>query len=263
MVGNLSEIMEQPQEVAASLVAPHRCATRWHRKTLLRQGHGLRRKWRTPVDLYASTRNTLVMQLLLGTHNAGKRTEMRQALSDCGCVFIEPEEVGIVDAPEETGTTFAENAVAKSRFFFEHSRLPSVSDDSGIVVEALANELGIHTRRWGAGAHATDAEWIEHFLRRMEQEENRRARFVCAIAFTDGAGGTHLFEGACDGVITPTLEAGYLSGLPISACFRPDGFTQVYSALSIELKNSTSHRGKALRGFADMLRASAILNPPA
>jgi XTP/dITP diphosphohydrolase len=199
------------------------------------------------------------MRLLLGTHNAGKRTEMREALSNCGCIFLEPEEMGILDAPAETGTTFAENAIAKSRFFFERSKLPSVSDDSGIIVEALANELGIHTRRWGAGADATDAEWIEHFLRRMEQEENRRARFVCAIAFSDGTGATHLFEGSCDGVITPTLEAEYLSGLPISACFRPDGFEQVYSALSIEQKNSTSHRGKALRGFADMLRASTNL----
>jgi XTP/dITP diphosphohydrolase len=87
----------------------------------------------------------------------------------------------------------------------------------------------------------------------MDQEQNRRARFVCSLAYIDHKGTEHVFEGTCDGMITRTLEADYLPGLPISACFKPDGFDRVYSALTIEQKNSTSHRGRALKKFAEFL----------
>lgn len=197
---------------------------------------------------------TTNMRLLLGTTNAGKITEICEALSGFRLSFLTPADLRIDGSPEETGTTFAENAAIKSEFFFRQSGLPSIADDSGIIVEALADELGIQTRRWGAGAQASDAEWIAHFLRRMETEENRRARFVCNIAYTDATGALHQFEGVCDGSITRSLEADYLPGLPISACFRPDGLATVYSGLTIEQKNSTSHRGRALQLFADFLR---------
>lgn len=195
----------------------------------------------------------VVMRLLLGTTNTGKIIEIREALHALPLTLLTPADVKISGSPHEHGTTYAENAEIKSRFFFDASGIPSMADDSGIIVDALSGELGIHTRRWGAGPEATDAEWIAYFLKRMESESNRRARFVCAIAYTDANGDTHHFEGACDGMITPALEATYLKGLPISACFKPDGFDAVYSALSVEQKNSTSHRGRALRSFKDFL----------
>lgn len=185
------------------------------------------------------------MQLLLGTINHGKVTEIREALEGLPVTIMTPHQLSISESPEETGSTFAENALQKARFYFDRSALPTVADDSGINVHALADELGIHTRRWGAGAHASDEEWIAWFLDRMKREENKRAFFVCNLAFIDGDGTHHLFEGRCDGVITETLEADYLPGLPLSACFRPDGFDRVFSGLSFEQKNSTSHRGKA------------------
>lgn len=149
--------------------------------------------------------------------------------------------------------TFEANALQKARFYYEKAKLPVLADDSGIIVEALEKELGIHTRRWGAGPKATDEEWISYFLERMGNEKNKRARFVCALAYIDEQGQEHLFEGTCDGVITKSLEADYLPGLPISACFRPDGHKAVYSAMNIEQKNSTSHRGRALRSFQKFL----------
>ncbi len=194
------------------------------------------------------------MQLLLGTGNPGKIREIGEALADLDIRSITPADVGIAENPHEEGDTFADNARQKARFYFERSNgIPTLADDSGIVVEALANELGIHTRRWGAGPDASDHRWIAFFLDRMRSEENTRARFICSLCFIDAQGNEHLFEGACDGVITDELEADFLPGLPISACFRPDGSAKVYSALSIEEKNRISHRGRALGGFRKYL----------
>lgn len=196
-------------------------------------------------------------QLLIGTTNSGKLTEIRESLAGLPYEIIGLQDAGITDAPYEHGDTYAANALIKARFFRKKSDLLTIADDSGIQVKALDGELGIHTRRWGAGADASDQEWIEYFLKRMERESNRRARFVCLIAYIDAAGREHVFEGICDGVITPTLEAEYLPGLPISACFKPDGFDKVYSALIIEQKNSTSHRGRALQLLREHLTTTA------
>jgi len=185
------------------------------------------------------------MQLLIGTNNRGKFIEISDALRDLPLTTIAPKDLSIKEDPDETGSTFEENATLKSRFFHERSKLPTVADDSGITVDAIADELGIHTRRWGAGPAASDEEWIDHFLKRMEKESNKRAHFVCCLAYTDAKGTMQTFEGRCSGMITDALEADYLPGLPISACFRPDGCDCVFSALSTEQKNCTSHRGKA------------------
>ncbi|MEK7563172.1 MAG: non-canonical purine NTP pyrophosphatase [Patescibacteria group bacterium] len=198
------------------------------------------------------------MKLLIGTKNRGKIIEISEALSGLSIECIDPRSIGIHEDPEETGATFTENALQKARFYHDRSGLQTLADDSGIAVEALEKELGIHTRRWGAGPKASDEEWIDYFLKRMEKEKNKRARFVCVLAFIDENGKEHLFEGICDGVITKTLEAEYLPGLPISGCFKPDGFTSVYSAMKVEQKNSTSHRGKAVRKFKKFLAQSLL-----
>lgn len=193
-------------------------------------------------------------RLLLATSNKGKIHEMREALDGLGLELLDLSHVPTVGMPEETGSTFAENAAIKAQHFFDATKHSTVADDSGIHVEALAGELGVQTRRWGAGPAASDEEWIDHFLKRMKKEKNKRARFVCTLAHVDGSGQLHLFEGTCDGVITEELEADYLPGLPISACFRPDGENAVFSALSIEQKNRSSHRGKALQSLRRFLK---------
>lgn len=193
------------------------------------------------------------MQILLGTSNKGKIKEMSDALAQLNLSIVTPDNVGIADTPAETGTTYAENAIQKAQFYFDRAHIPTLADDSGIVVDALSNELGIHTRRWGKGPDATDYEWIQFFLERMRSEENRNAKFLCTLAYIDAAGTLHTFEGTCNGVITPELEAEYLPGLPISACFKPDGYDKVFSALTVDEKNQISHRGRALQEFLHFL----------
>ncbi|MBI5156311.1 non-canonical purine NTP pyrophosphatase [Candidatus Peregrinibacteria bacterium] len=195
------------------------------------------------------------MKLLLATSNKGKIQEMREALNGCGLEILDPHDLPDVIAPHETGDTFLENAVQKARYYFERTKLPVVADDSGIIVEALKDELGIHTRRWGAGKDVSDAEWIDFFLDRMKRESNKRARFVCVLAYINEKGELHTFEGSCDGVLTGKPEAEYLPGLPLSACFRPDGSDKVFSALSVEEKNQFSHRGRALHKFKEFFQS--------
>lgn len=178
---------------------------------------------------------------------------MSDALSHLDIIMKNPEDFGIKDSPHEHGTTYRDNAIIKATYYHERARVPTLADDSGIIIDALEGELGVQTRRWGAGEKATDEEWIEIFLQRMKKEENKRARFICSLAYINEEGEIACFEGACDGVITETLEGDYLPGLPISACFKPNGYGVVYSAMSSEQKNSTSHRGRALSRLSDFL----------
>lgn len=194
------------------------------------------------------------MKLLIGSTNKGKVIDMTAAFEGLQIEVVQPGDLGLQESPEETGTTFRENALLKARFYYERSGLPTLADDSGIIVEALENELGVFTRRWGAGAAATDQEWVEHFLNRMKREPNKRARFECALCYIDASGHEHHFDGICDGVITETLESDYLPGLPIAACFKPDGAKEVYAAMGVEGKNEWSHRGRAMRKFMEYLK---------
>lgn len=193
------------------------------------------------------------MELLLATTNPGKVVEIAESLQGLSITLKTPKDFGIQTQPSEDGFSFEENATLKARYYFERSGIPTLADDSGIIVEALKNELGVHTRRWGAGPQASDKAWIEYFLKRMSKESNKRARFVCSIAIVLKKGHAQLFEGVCDGTITDCIEAPYLPGLPISSCFKPNGFSDVYSAMSIEQKNSSSHRGKALQKVREYL----------
>lgn len=196
------------------------------------------------------------MELLLATTNKGKIVEIGEVLRGLPITLKTPGDFQITDSPHEHGETYRDNAIIKAAFYHETALIPTLADDSGIVVHALKDELGVQTRRWGAGPEASDQEWIDFFLKRMEQEANRRATFVCCLAYIDITGETHVFEGTCEGEITRTLEADYLSGLPISACFKPDGHAVVYSAMTVEQKNSTSHRGRALLKLRDFLSAT-------
>lgn len=191
---------------------------------------------------------------LLATSNKGKIIEIRECFKDLDIELLSPEDLSDVpEKPHETEDTFEGNAVQKAKYYFDETGIACISDDSGIIVETLQKELGIHTRRWGAGPEANDKEWISYFLERMKEEGNKKARFVCVIALIEENGSLHTFEGHCDGIITEELEADYLPGLPISACFRPDGCDKVFSALPTSEKNHVSHRGKAVALLLDYL----------
>ncbi len=184
------------------------------------------------------------MKILIATKNPGKFEEIREMLTGLDAEFVSLEDLGITEDFKEGSHSFEENALGKARFFHEKTGLVTVADDSGIFVETLAEELGIKTRRWGAGEEASDEEWLEHFMKRMETESNRKAEFVCAAAYVSG-GEEKVFKAETVGVITKTVEVSVKAGIPLSSVFKAEGCGKVFAALSTEEKNQLSHRGKA------------------
>lgn len=195
-------------------------------------------------------------QLLVATRNPGKFSEISEVLGTLPLKLLSLRDLGEMKDIEETGKTHEENAILKARYFFEKTGLPTLGEDSGIYVDAFPGELGVQTRRWENLHHATDKEWIEYFLKKMENipPKKRGAKFVCfAALILPQDQKPHIFSGETHGIITKTLEAPLRDGIPISSCFRPQGFHKVYAALSIEEKNRVSHRGKAMHAAKKFL----------
>lgn len=192
------------------------------------------------------------MKILIATKNLGKFEEIKEVLGTLEAELVSLSDLGIDADFLEDGKRFEENALGKARFYAQLSGLPTVADDSGIFVEALANELGVKTRRWGAGESASDEEWLEYFMKRMETEENRNARFVCAAAFA-GPQGEVVCVAETSGALSTQVEAPIKTGIPISSIFKPQGHDRVYAALTPEEKNALSHRGKAFQKLLNHL----------
>lgn len=189
------------------------------------------------------------MDILIASKNQGKFAEIAALLAPLNANFYSPSDLGIVGDFEESGETFEENALGKARFFGEQAGMLTVADDSGIFINILADELGVKTRRWGAGSEVSDEEWLEFFMERMKDEQDRRAKFVCAAALVSPEE-EMVFFSETPGMISERLEAPIKAGIPLSSVFRPEGYDRVYSALTRDEKNVLSHRGKA---FSQML----------
>ncbi len=191
--------------------------------------------------------------ILIATRNPGKFRELAEALSDLPFRFVSLQDEAIEGDVEETGETYEANAILKAEFFGRQSGLATLADDSGIHVEALKEELGVKTRRWGAGSKASDEQWLAYFLERMRGEENRRAEFVSVVALFRPGQQTLTFRGECKGRILEAPQVTLEPGVPLSSVFLADGQSKVFSALSKEEKNAISHRGRALRQCQEWL----------
>lgn len=195
-------------------------------------------------------------RLVIATSNPGKFNEIMEVMGDLRMKIVSSRELKLRDDLNEDGETYEENAEKKVRHYFMQTGLLTLAEDSGIQVDALKGELGVKTRRWGAGEKATDEEWISFFLEALKDvpDEKRTARFICCAALMDEKGRLNLFKGVTEGRITRELQAPIYRGLPISSCFVPEGFEKVYAALGIEEKNKVSHRGKAMHVVKNALR---------
>ncbi|EQA35634.1 non-canonical purine NTP pyrophosphatase, RdgB/HAM1 family [Leptospira inadai serovar Lyme str. 10] len=191
--------------------------------------------------------------LVIASNNAHKIREIRSILSPLGIELKTPRELGIECDPEETGTTFQENALLKARELYSLSGLPSLADDSGICVEALSGEPGIHSARFG-GEGLDDEGRARLLLERMQGKENRDAKYVCVIALVDGDSES-TFEGECRGKIAEDYDrTGFGFGYDPVFYFPP--FQVRFSQVSEERKNTISHRRVALDRLVSYLKAN-------
>ena len=201
-------------------------------------------------SLEISSKNLAKMKkLLIATSNKGKLDGLSYELLSLPLNIVSLQNYLVDDSTLiESGNTFEENAKIKARFYAEKIKLMTLADDSGLIVEALKDELGVKTRRWGAGEKASDKEWLDFFLKRMEKEKNRKALFVSCICLVDNQGKIICTaRGETYGTLAREIQAPIKPGIPLSSIFIPDGCDKVHSAMSVEEKNKISHRGKAMR----------------
>jgi len=185
--------------------------------------------------------------LIIATHNPGKLREMRELLAPYGVATQSAGELGLAE-PAETGMTFAENARIKASAAARTSGKPAFADDSGLVVDALGGEPGIHSARWAgpdkdfrAAMNRIQTLLIERGAKTLEQ---RRAHFIAALCLDWPDGHVEDFEGRVDGVAVwpPRGDKGF----GYDPLFRPDGFDITFGQMSADEKHGLPPQGRGL-----------------
>lgn len=189
------------------------------------------------------------MRVVIATGNQGKVREIREIL---GSQFevVSMKELGIEVDIEENGATFAENAAIKAHAVYELCGEITMADDSGLCVQALGGAPGVYSARYAGEGH-DDAANNEKLLREMQGVEDRRAYFACAVCCVY-PGGSFTVEGQCPGIIAETLQGE--GGFGYDPLFYVPQYQKTFGQLSMEEKNTISHRGRALQLFAQEMR---------
>lgn len=192
--------------------------------------------------------------VIIATNNAHKVEEIESALSFKGWEFKTLKEAGITSNPEETGTTFVENARIKAQAAHELSGKATLADDSGLIVDALDGAPGVYSSRY-SGKEGDDAANNAKLLRELANvpQEKRSARFACSLVFIDKDGSETVAEGFIEGSIG--FEERGDGGFGYDPLFYPEEFKGEKSLAEVSQveKNSISHRGNALRNLKKLL----------
>ena len=206
----------------------------------------------------------LVGRVVIATHNPGKLAEMRELLSPYGVEAASAGELGLAE-PDETGTTFAENARIKAVAATEASNLPAFADDSGLAVDALNGQPGIHSARW-AGPSKDFAGAMQEVDKQLRDRgatspEQRRAQFISALCVAWPDGHTEEFEARVDGTLVWPPRG--TRGFGYDPMFLPEGFDRTFGEMESVEKHGLPPRGRGLshRARAFVKLAEACLGP--
>ncbi len=193
------------------------------------------------------------MKLLLATTNHGKITEFSSLLSSLEIELVTPADIGIHLDVEETGSTYRENAELKALKFSRASHLPVLSDDTGLEVEALGGIPGIHSARFIDSPNATDQDRRKLLLEKLSIHPRPwKARFLCIATLLLPGQSPISKQGECTGEIIPEERGEH--GFGYDAIFLIDGTAKTMAELSLQEKNSLSHRAKAVRALFPYLQ---------
>jgi XTP/dITP diphosphohydrolase len=191
-------------------------------------------------------------RLLIATTNPAKLAEYRLLLRGLELELVLLADLGISDAPAETGATFAENALLKARFYFERARIATLADDGGLEIDALGGEPGVRSHRWlGSGGDDSDRALVDEVIRRMKGVEpaRRTARIRATIALIHDEGGRvreRTAEGAIEGVIAERAYSEIRAGFPYRAVLVIPGRNRYLGELGDEEEARISQRRTAL-----------------
>lgn len=201
------------------------------------------------------------MKIVFATNNQHKLQEIRDIL---GSEFeiVSLKDIGCdVDIPE-TGNTLEENAMQKAQYVYDHYNLSCFADDTGLEVEALNGEPGVHSARYAEGTDHDSEANMAKLLRNLEGKDNRKARFRTVIALIQKqdvcpCGCTSIkkvnrFEGIVDGSID--TEKHGTAGFGYDPIFVPEGYDKSFAELGESIKNGISHRARAVAKLAEYLK---------
>lgn len=182
-----------------------------------------------------------IEKLVLATHNKGKVKEIGDLLAPYDITVADAGTLGLAE-PEETGSTFAENAVLKAMLAAHTTMLPALADDSGMAVTGLNGNPGIFSARW-AGPEKDFNMAMEKVNDALGDHPDRSAAFICVLALAWPNGDCEIFEGRIDGtVVWPPRGKG---GFGYDPMFLPDGSDYTYGEMTMEEKKRDSHRSRA------------------
>ena len=188
------------------------------------------------------------MKIVLASGNVNKYREMKEALAPAGIELIFGKDLIAGLDVEETGSTYAENSLLKARAWTQATGMAALADDSGLEVEALDGQPGIHSARIAAGSDKDRTSWL---LEQLKGKDNRKARFVaCLTVVFTGSAQPMVVTGYCNGQIAeePRGEAGF----GYDPVFVPDGYDKSFAELGAEIKEKISHRAKALAALRQL-----------
>jgi XTP/dITP diphosphohydrolase len=184
-------------------------------------------------------------RLIIASHNDGKIIEINALVSPFGIAAVSAKKLGLND-PEETGKTFAENAIIKARAAADASNLPALGDDSGLAVAALDGAPGIYSARW-----AGEPRDFDYAMKKIEAKltesgaQDLSARFACALCLAWPDGGEEVFEGEVTGTLTFPPRGD--NGFGYDPIFIPDGHDITFGEMAPAAKHAMSHRADAFR----------------
>jgi len=192
-----------------------------------------------------------MITVVLATHNRHKVVELQRILDGAPIKLVSGLDLDVPDV-EETGETFADNALLKARACVEATGLPSIADDSGLVVDALGGAPGVRSARY-AGEGADDDANLRLVLDRVGAATERAARFVCVAALVTPDGREVTEDGVMEGVLTDAPRGG--GGFGYDPIFIATGEQRTNAELTPDQKDAISHRGAAFRAIRSHLVA--------
>jgi len=216
-------------------------------------------------------RRLTAQKLVIATHNAGKLREFQELLGPYVREIVSSAFLGLPE-PEETGATFAENALIKARAAAKASGFIALADDSGLCVNALGGQPGLHSARWSGPNkdYALAMRRLHNELNKVDpmnhpplaggsklrsnfgegsNSPDKSAHFTCVLALAWPDGHTEIIEGRCEGtIIWPPRGT---KGLGYDPVFVPEGHMRTFAEMESEEKHALSHRGKALRKLVE------------
>ena len=190
------------------------------------------------------------MKVIFATSNKGKAKEVKDLFKTTKFEIYTMSDIGDNSEIEENGLTFEENAMIKAKFIFDKYKVPVIADDSGLIVEQLNGNPGVHSARYAGDKCSYDDNNRKILYELIQSPEPHNAKFVCTAVYYDGKNSI-VTNGELSGIIINEFKGN--NGFGYDPIFVPENSEFTLAEMSLEEKNKISHRSKAFNNLKDMM----------